>query len=202
MFYSITGNVVYYDAQSVAVDCNGVAFKCCATTNTLKNVAKKGERVTLFTYLNVKEDALDLFGFYTQQELDCFKLLIDVNGVGPKVALAILSELTPERLAVCIASGDIKSITRANGVGPKVAQRVILELKDKLAKGLDLGNMGIEIEAASVAAESSNASEAVSALTMLGYSQSEAAVAVGKLDPSLSVEQLIKQALKQLSKIG
>ncbi len=202
MFYSITGNVVYYDAQSVAVDCNGVAFKCCATTNTLKNVAKKGERVTLFTYLNVKEDALDLFGFYTQQELDCFKLLIDVSGVGPKVALAILSELTPERLAVCIASGDIKSITRANGVGPKVAQRVILELKDKLAKGLDLGNMGIEIEAASVAAESSNTSEAVSALTMLGYSQSEAAVAVGKLDPSLSVEQLIKQALKQLSKIG
>lgn len=202
MFYSITGNVVYYDAQSVAVDCNGVAFKCYATTNTLKNVAKKGERVTLFTYLNVKEDALDLFGFYTQQELDCFKLLIDVNGVGPKVALAILSELTPERLAVCIASGDIKSITRANGVGPKVAQRVILELKDKLAKGLDLGNMGIEIEAASVAAESSNTSEAVSALTMLGYSQSEAAVAVGKLDPSLSVEQLIKQALKQLSKIG
>lgn len=202
MFYSITGNVVYYDAQSVAVDCNGVAFKCCTTTNTLKNVAKKGERVTLFTYLNVKEDALDLFGFYTQQELDCFKLLIDVNGVGPKVALAILSELTPERLAVCIASGDIKSITRANGVGPKVAQRVILELKDKLAKGLDLGNMGIEIEAASVAAESSNTSEAVSALTMLGYSQSEAAVAVGKLDPSLSVEQLIKQALKQLSKIG
>ena len=83
MFYSITGNVVYYDAQSVAIDCNGVAFNCCATTNTLKNVAKKGERVTLFTYLNVKEDALDLFGFYTQQELDCFKLRIDVNGVGP-----------------------------------------------------------------------------------------------------------------------
>lgn len=202
MFYSITGNVVYYDAQSVAVDCNGVAFKCCATTNTLKNVAKKGERVTLFTYLNVKEDALDLFGFYTQQELDCFKLLIDVNGVGPKVALAILSELTPERLAVCIASGDIKSITRANGVGPKVAQRVILELKDKLAKGLDLGSMGIEIEAASVAADSSNTSEAVAALTELGYTQSEAAVAVGKLDATLGVEELIKQALKQLARIG
>ena len=202
MFYSITGNVVYYDAQSVAVDCNGVAFKCCATTNTLKNVAKKGERVTLFTYLNVKEDALDLFGFYTQQELDCFKLLIDVNGVGPKVALAILSELTPERLAVCIASGDIKSITRANGVGPKVAQRVILELKDKLAKGLDLGSMGIEIEAAAVATDSSNTAEAVEALTELGYTQSEAAIAIGKLDSSLSVEELIKQALKQLARIG
>ncbi len=202
MFYSITGNVVYYDAQSVALDCNGVAFKCYATTNTLKNIAKKGERVTLFTHLNVKEDALDLFGFFTQQELDCFKMLIDVNGVGPKVALAILSELTPEKLAVCIASNDVKSITRANGVGPKVAQRVVLELKDKLAKGLDLGSMGIEIEAASVAADSSNTSEAVAALTELGYTQSEAAVAVGKLDATLGVEELIKQALKQLARIG
>ncbi len=202
MFYSITGNVVYFDSQCVALDCNGVAFKCFATASTLKNVAKKGERVTLFTHLNVKEDALDLFGFYTQQELDCFKLLIDVNGVGPKVALAILSELSPEKLAVCIASGDIKSITRANGVGPKVAQRVVLELKDKLAKGLDLGEMGVEIEAAGVATDSGNTAEAVAALTMLGYSQSESAVAIGKLDPTLSVEELIKQALKQLAKFG
>jgi Holliday junction DNA helicase RuvA len=129
-------------------------------------------------------------------------MLIDVNGVGPKVALAILSELTPEKLAVCIASNDVKSITRANGVGPKVAQRVVLELKDKLAKGLDLGSMGIEIEAASVAADSSNTSEAVAALTELGYTQSEAAVAVGKLDATLGVEELIKQALKQLARIG
>ncbi|MBQ5994519.1 MAG: Holliday junction branch migration protein RuvA [Clostridia bacterium] len=202
MFYSITGNVVYYDSQSVAIDCNGVAFKCYATVNTLKNVARTGERVTLYTHLNVKEDALDLFGFYTQQEMDCFKMLMDVNGVGPKVALAILSELTPEKLALSIASSDTKAITRANGVGPKVAQRIILELKDKLAKGLDLGNTGLEIEAASSAANGSNTSEAVSALTMLGYSQSEASVAVGKLDPSLSVEELIKQALKQLASFG
>ena len=202
MFYSITGNVVYYDSQSVAIDCNGVAFKCYATVNTLKNVARTGERVTLYTHLNVKEDALDLFGFYTQQEMDCFKMLMDVNGVGPKVALAILSELTPEKLALSIASSDTKAITRANGVGPKVAQRIILELKDKLAKGLDLGNTGLEIEAASSAANGSNTSEAVSALTMLGYSQSEASVAVGKLDPSLSVEELIKQALKQLASCG
>ena len=202
MFYSITGNVVYYDSQSVAIDCNGVAFKCYATVNTLKNVARTGERITLYTHLNVKEDALDLFGFYTQQEMDCFKMLMDVNGVGPKVALAILSELTPEKLALSIASSDTKAITRANGVGPKVAQRIILELKDKLAKGLDLGNAAPEIEAASSAAFGSNSSEAVAALTMLGYSQSEASVAVGKLDPSLSVEELIKQALKQLASFG
>jgi holliday junction DNA helicase RuvA len=200
MFYSVTGNVVYYDAQCVAVDCNGVAFKCFATTNTLKNVAKIGEKITLFTYLSVKEDALDIYGFYTQQELECYKILISVSGVGAKMALAVLSEMTPEQLALSIAAGDAKAITRANGVGNKIAQRIVLELKDKLAKGLDLQAAGSDIAAASTAA-SGNSSEAVSALTMLGYSQSEAAVAVGKLSPDLSVEEMIKQALKQLSMI-
>ena len=198
MFYSITGEVVFYDTQCVAVNCNGVAFKCFTTMNTLKNIASKGETVTLFTYLNVSENALDLFGFYTETEMECFKVLLSVSGVGPKVALAILSELTPDSLALAIASGDSKSITRANGVGPKLAQRIVLELKDKLAAGLDLGSSGIEIESANA----TNTSEAVSALTMLGYSQSEAASAVGRLDKSLSTEELIKQALKQLSRIG
>lgn len=201
MFYSITGNVVYYDAQCVALDCNGVAFKCFATTNTLKNVAQKGEKATLFTYLSVKEDALDLFGFYTQQELECFKLLITVNGVGAKMAIAVLSELTPEKLAIAVAANDTKAISKANGVGAKKAQRVILELKDKLANGLDLDSAGLKLDAVSSVASEGNASQAVSALTMLGYSQSEAAVAVGKLDQALSVEDLIKQALKYLSAV-
>lgn len=201
MFYSITGNVVYFDAQCVALDCNGVAFKCYATTNTLKNVAQKGEKVTLFTYLNVKEDALDLFGFYTQQELEYFKLLLTVNGVGSKMAISVLSELTPEKLAIAIASNDSKSISKANGVGVKKAQRIILELKDKLANGLELGEAGLELDTVSSVASDGNSAEAVSALTMLGYSQSEAAVAVGKLDKELSVEDLIKQALKYLSAV-
>ena len=201
MFYSVTGNFVYYDAQCFAIDCNGVAFKCFATTNTLKNVAKIGEKITLFTYLSVKEDALDLYGFYTQQELECYKILISVSGVGAKMALAVLSEMTPEQLTLSIAAGDAKAITRANGVGNKIAQRIVLELKDKLAKGLDLQAAGSDIAAATTAAASGNSSEAVSALTMLGYSQSEAAVAVGKLNPDLSVEEMIKQALKQLSMI-
>lgn len=201
MFYSLTGTVVYYDAQCVAVDCNGVAFKCFATANTLKKVAQIGEKVTLFTYLNVKEDALDLYGFYTVQELECYKILISVSGVGAKMALAVLSELSPEQLALSIAAGDTKAITRANGVGNKIAQRIVLELKDKLAKGLDLQTEGSDIAAAGTATASGNSSEAVSALTMLGYSQSEAAVAVGKLSPDLSVEEMIKQALKQLSAI-
>lgn len=200
MFYSITGRVVHRDTQSVAVETGGVAFQCSTTLSTLKTIGEKGSTATLYTYLNVREDALDLFGFATEQELECFKLLISVSGVGPKAALSILSELTPDKLALCLATGDSKSITRAQGVGPKLAQRVVLELKDKLAKGLELPADSPEIQAAGLAAADGNAAEAVSALTMLGYSQSEAAMAVSKLDGDLPVEELIKQALKQLAR--
>ncbi len=193
MFYSITGKVVYLDTQSVALETGGVAFKCSTTLTTLKKIGEKGSVATLYTYLNVREDALDLFGFYTEQEMECFKLLISVSGVGPKAALSILSELSPEKLALSLATGDSKAITKAQGVGPKLAQRIVLELKDKLAKGM-------EIEAAGLAASDGNAAEAVGALTMLGYSQSEAAMAVSKLDGTLSVEDLIRQALKTLSR--
>ena len=200
MFYSITGRVVHRDTQSVAVETGGVAFQCSTTLSTLKTIGEKGSTATLYTYLNVREDALDLFGFATEQELECFKLLISVSGVGPKAALSILSELTPDKLALCLATGDSKSITRAQGVGPKLAQRVVLELKDKLAKGLELPADSPEIQAAGLAAADGNASEAISALVMLGYSQSEAAMAVSKLDGDLPVEELIKQALKQLAR--
>ncbi len=159
MFYSITGKVVYSDTQSVALETGGVAFKCNTTLNSLKRIGERGNTVTLYTHLNVREDALDLFGFYTEQELECFKLLISVSGVGPKAAISILSELTPEKLALSIATGDSKAITKAQGVGPKLAQRVVLELKDKLAKGLELPADSPEIQAAGVAAAEGNAAE-------------------------------------------
>ncbi len=200
MFYSITGKIVYVDTQSVAIETGGIAFRCSTTLTTLKRIGEKGNTATLYTYLNVREDALDLFGFADEQELECFKLLIGVSGVGPKAALAILSELTPDKLALCLATGDSKAITRAQGVGPKLAQRVVLELKDKLAKGLELSAVTPEIEAAGIAAAEGSAAEAVSALTMLGYSQSEAAAAVAKLDAALSVEDMIRQALKTLAR--
>ncbi|MEG0545642.1 MAG: Holliday junction branch migration protein RuvA [Oscillospiraceae bacterium] len=200
MFYSITGKVVYFDLQNIAVDCSGVAFKCSTTATTLKKVAEKGITITLYTYLNVREDALDLYGFYDEQELECFKLLTTVSGVGPKAGLAILSELPPEKLILSIATGDSKAITKAQGVGPKIANRVVLELKDKLAKGLDLSASTPEIELAGMASQGGNSGEAISALTMLGYSQSEASVAVSRLDRELSVEDLIKQGLKLLAK--
>lgn len=197
--YSITGRVVHTDATSVAVDCGGVAFNCSATANTLRNIGAIGDTVTLYTYLNVREDALDMFGFYDKDELDCFKLLINVTGVGPKVALAILSQLTPNRLAVCVASGDIKSITAAQGVGAKIAQRVVLELKDKLKSYISSENRE-ELAAINAAASSNAGEEAVDALVMLGYTKTEAASAVGRLDQSLPSDELIKQALRLISK--
>lgn len=199
MFYSLTGTVVYTDESSVALECGGVAFRLFASQQTLKKCSVIGEVLTLYTHLNVREDALDLFGFADQTELDCFKLLTAVSGVGPKAALAILSQLTPNRLAVCVAGGDVKAITAAQGVGPKLAQRVVLELKGKL-DGFANSAALEEIAAAQKATASYAGEDAVNALVMLGYSHSEASIAVGRLDANLSTEEMIKQALKALAR--
>ena len=200
MFYSLTGTVVYADESSVAIDCSGVAFRLFTTGNTLRKCAPVGEVQTLFTHLNVREDALDLFGFIDKSELDCFKMLIGVSGVGPKAGLAVLSQLSPERLAVCVAGGDVKSITAAQGVGAKIAQRIVLELKGKLDSFAGSSAALGDIAAAQKATVSYAGEDAVNALVMLGYSRSEASIAVGKLDGNLSTEDMIKQALKQLAK--
>lgn len=199
MLYSLTGKVVHTDIGGVAVQCGGVAFYCAASQNTLRKVGSPGAEVTLYTYLSVREDAMDLFGFSDPQEQSCFKLLIGVTGVGPKAALAILSEMSPERLALCVASGDAKSITKAQGVGNKLAQRVVLELKDKFKAEVPAVFTG-DAEAAGVVSASKNCEEAVSALEMLGYGRSEASAAVGRLDSALPTETLIKQALRALAK--
>ncbi len=199
MFYSLTGTVVYCDGNSIALDCGGVAFRCTASLNTLQTTAKLGEKVTLYTHLSVREDALELFGFSTPEELEFFKLLIGVNGVGPKAAVSILSQHSPASLALSIAAGDTKAISRAQGVGAKIAQRVILELKDKVS-----GAVPDRLSAGNVAAPRTgfggNISEAVSALTALGFSGSEAAKALADANPGDSVENLIKLGLKLLSK--
>ena len=149
MIYSLDGTLTYFDQNFAVVSCGGVGFKCFTTLTTLQSLPGMGKPVQLFTYLSVREDALDLYGFATTAELDCFKLLISVNGVGPKAALAILSELSADRLAVCIAGGDAKSLTRAPGIGKKIAERIVLELKDKMGV-LDLGSSR-EVQAAAAA---------------------------------------------------
>lgn len=199
IFYSLTGKLVFADINSVAVDCGGVAYRCYTTMNTRRQLPAIGQTATLYTYLGVKEDALTLYGFADDHELSFFKLLIGVSGVGPKAALAILSELSPEKLALCIASGDAKTITRAQGVGARIAQRVVLELKEKVGS-LDSSAFGADIAAAGTASASGNAADAVAALTALGYPQSEASLAVGRLDSALPAEQLIKDALKTLGR--
>ena len=198
MFYSLTGEIVYKDAASVAINCGGVAFRCYTSLVTLSQIGDK-HTATLYTHLSVKEDALDLYGFYDETELDFFKMLISITGVGPKAAVAILSVLTPDSLALAIASGDSKAITKAQGVGPRIAQRIVLELKDKIGSISLSPSANEAVSSISYAVNSSAQSEAVEALTMLGYSQSESASAVSKLDKSYSVEKMITEALKILS---
>ena len=200
MCYSLTGKIIYKDEQTIAISCGGVGFKCFTTRNSLAKLSLQSGEVTVFTHLNVREDALDLFGFASSDELDAFKLLISVSGVGPKAALAILSELSPDAFAVAVASGDSKAITAANGVGPKLAQRVIMELEDKIANvGFISEESSSVSNAVNTANSMNNTSEAIAALTALGYSQTEASVAVSKLSPNLSVEELIKGALKNMT---
>ena len=198
MIASVRGKLIFTDNNCAVVECGGVGYKCFVTKNTLYNLPQKGEEVMLHTFLSVREDAMDLYGFCEIEELDAFKLLTSVSGVGAKMGLALLSEFTASQITLYIASGDYKALTATSGVGPKLAQRIVLELKDKVGS-LQTGDT-IEIKAVGNATLNTNTKEAVSALVTLGYTQSEASLAVGRLDQSLSTEELIKQALKSLAR--
>lgn len=198
MFYSLRGKLAFTDPAFVVLDCGGVCFKCFTSLNTIRSLPSAGSEVTLFTHMLVKEDALDLYGFFTTQELECFRLLISVSGIGPKAAVSILSELTPDKLAISIASGDAKALTRAQGVGKKIAERAVLELKSKIT-GVAASAADVSAAASVSADTGSDASEAVEALVALGYGRSDAAVAVGSMDKSLSVDEMIRQGLKMLA---
>ena len=198
MIASVRGKLIYSDNTCVVVECAGVGYKCFVTKNTLYNLPPKGDEVMLYTHLSVREDAMDLYGFKDADELSAFKLITSVNGVGAKIGLAILSEFTASQLNLYVASGDAKSLTAAAGVGLKLAQRIVLELKDKVGS-LQSGDDTV-IKAVGNAAANLNTKEAISALVALGYTQSEASLAVGKLDSALSTEELIKSALKSLAR--
>ena len=195
MFYSLTGKLAHTEPGMAVIDVGGVAFRCAVSMGTLRALPRTGEEATLYTYLNVREDALDLYGFCTQLELNCYKLLTAISGVGPKAALSILSELSPEDVALSAAAGDAKRFTRANGVGVKLAQRIVLELKDKV-KGLSFDSSGWESVEPGGPSAAGNAAQAAEALVTLGYTPSEAAAAVGRLDSQLPPEELIRLALK------
>ncbi len=199
MFYSVRGKLIHMDSSTAVVECGGVGYNCQTTMNTLKNL-RLGDEVTLFTYLNVREDAMELFGFSAKTELDTFKTLIGVSGVGPKAGLAILSELSPEQVAMAIATDDIKTITRAQGVGKKIAQRIVLELKDKLAKSLSSEDTSLPSAAAAANAAMGNIPKAIEALGVLGYSPADVSGILATMDSALPVEQLIAQTLRQMGR--
>lgn len=201
MFYYLSGVVAHLDANLAVIDCGGVGYACRTTSHTLAAL-KKGEKGKLFTHLNVREDAMDLYGFASQEELNLFEQLISVSGVGPKAAISILSASTPANLALSIITGDEKALTVAPGIGKKIAQRVILELKDKLAKG-QTGSIGAESYGGSgvTVIPENKLSEATAALAVLGYSQAEINLALKGIDLSaLSLEEIIKAALKKMMK--
>ena len=197
MFYSLKGILTHVEPSFFVVECGGVGYKCYTTLTTQRSLPKMGQEIKVYTYVHVREDAMDIYGFATVMELNCYKMLTGVSGAGPKVGLAILSELTPEQVATSIATNDSKALTRAAGVGPKLAQRIVLELTDKVKK-MDIDD-SVVIPKQGVVSASSNAGEAVNALTVLGYSPTDAAAVVAKFDSALPVEELIRLSLKAMA---
>ena len=203
MIYCLTGEIIYIDALSgtAVIDCAGVGYKLTVTGSTLSylSTCPKNEKVRVFTYMAVREDAVELYGFKNPEELSTFKILISVSGVGPKAAIAILTVLSPEALAMAVSSGDVKAICQAQGVGKRIAERIVLELKDKLAKNMPDLDTGFASSPAASAAKGSLA-DARDALLVLGYTRGEVDAALKGMDKNLETEDIIRSALGRLMK--
>jgi len=203
LIYCLTGEIIYIDALSgtAVIDCAGVGYKLTVTGSTLSylSTCPKNEKVRVFTYMAVREDAVELYGFKNPEELSTFKILISVSGVGPKAAIAILTVLSPEALAMAVSSGDVKAICQAQGVGKRIAERIVLELKDKLAKNMPDLDTGSASSPAASAAKGSLA-DARDALLVLGYTRGEVDAALKGMDKNLETEDIIRSALGRLMK--
>ncbi|MBE6580522.1 MAG: Holliday junction branch migration protein RuvA [Ruminococcaceae bacterium] len=207
MFHYISGKLAALLPGAAVVDAGGIGFKLTVSHYTLEKIAPAAPQngtVKLYTHMAVREDGMELFGFADEQELETFRLLITVSGVGPKAAMSILSAFTPEKFALAVCTEDKKIIARANGIGPKTAARIILELRDKMAAG---GTLPSAFEAASAAiptplqatGKNSKLSEAQEALLVLGYNRTEILTALGSMDTAaMEVEDIIRAALKKL----
>ena len=207
MFYYISGALAYAAPNLAVIDAGGVGYKMTISQTTFEALPRsiRGEAVNakLYTYMAVREDGIELFGFHSETELSSFKMLLSVSGVGPKAAISILSILTPEKFALAVCTEDRKTISKASGIGPKTAARIILELKDKLMKSSDIDTTlaeGISQPAAALPT-SGKLSEAQDALMVLGYTRAEAQNALKSIDTQAKdLETIIKLALKQLMK--
>lgn len=199
MIYSLSGTLIHMETTFVVIECGGVGYKCLTTLNTQRILPKIGEFCTLYTHMLVRDDAIELCGFAGQEELNCFKLLMSISGVGARLALALLSTLRPEQIAIAVSGGDSKTLTNAPGVGKKLAQRIILELKDKLKLISPLSiNENQNDYVSVVQVQEGNIQKALGALAVLGYSGDDVAAFMSGIDPELSVEDIIKETLKRI----
>lgn len=200
MIYCLTGKILKKSLDSVVISCAGVGYYVQVPATTGEALPAPGQEGTVYTIMNVTENDVSLYGFANEEQRDCFKMLTAVTGVGPKAGLSILSSMSPEKVALAASSGDYKAFTKASGVGPKLAQRIALELKDKVGKGLADGTGFGGGAAAAAPAPSSAPAQAVAALVALGYNTSDAAAAVARIDETLPVQDIIKIALRGLSR--
>ena len=200
MIYCLTGKIVKKSMNAVVLSCGGVGYYAQCPASVAGALPGVGKEATLYTVMSVTENDVSLYGFATEEQQACFEMLTAVSGVGPKVGLAILSVMEPQRVALAISAGDHKAFKAASGVGPKLAQRIVLELKDKVAKGF-VDGISLEDVAGAASGEpaTQSASQAIAALVSLGYSQSEAALAISKIDATLPVEEIIKLALRGMA---
>ena len=200
MIYCLTGKIVKKSMSAVVLSCGGVGYYAQCPASVAGALPGVGQETTLYTVMSVTENDVSLYGFATEEQQACFEMLTAVSGVGPKVGLAILSVMEPQRVALAISAGDHKAFKAASGVGPKLAQRIVLELKDKVAKGF-VDGISLEDVAGAASGEttSQSSAQAIAALVSLGYSQSEAALAISKIDATLPVEEIIKLALRGMA---
>ena len=200
MIYCLTGKIVKKSMSAVVLSCGGVGYYAQCPASVAGALPGVGQETTLYTVMSVTENDVSLYGFATEEQQACFEMLTAVSGVGPKVGLAILSVMEPQRVALAISAGDHKAFKAANGVGPKLAQRIVLELKDKVAKGF-VDGISLEDVAGAASGEpaSQSSAQAIAALVSVGYSQSEAALAISKIDATLPVEEIIKLALRGMA---
>ena len=199
MIYCLNGKILKKSLDQVVISCAGVGYQVQVPSSVAGALPAVGQEATLYTCMNVTESDVSLFGFADEEQQACFKMLTAVSGVGPKVGLAILSVLSPQRIALAASAGDHKAFTAASGVGPKLAQRITLELKDKVGKGLAAG-AGFAGVSLADAPPASAPAQAVAALVSLGYTPSDAAAAVARVDETLPVQDIIKVALRSLSR--
>lgn len=197
MFYYIEGTVAYLDKNLAVIDAGGVGFSVITTINTLSRL-RTGERARLYTYLNVAENVMDLYGFYDLSERRCFEMLLSVSGIGPKAAISVLGVCTPESLAMAVVTDNEKMLTAAPGVGKRGAQRIILELKDKIARDMPTVNTTSKAPAVPQGVPGKKLTDVTGALAVLGYSPQEITSALQGLDlESMSVEEAVRQVLKR-----